>query len=290
MRELFVSLRIQHSVKNFLIFLPIIFGRKLFDIPVVVKGIGVFFLFSMASSAAYLINDVVDIEKDKTHPAKRLRPVASGALTAQRALVTASLLGFVSVALSFMQWASLGWLILFYLCFNVVYSVILKDWVIVDVFCIGIFFLLRITAGSIAAGVVISHWILLMVMLLALFVGFGKRRHELTLLKENAQSHRKALERYNFDFIDRIITVITTSIVIVYLLYTVDTRTVDEFGTNHLIYSAVFVYYGIFRYLYLVHKKARGGDPVSIFLSDYKLQFSVGAWLAVCVAVIYFRV
>lgn len=289
MRDLFVSLRIQHSVKNFLIFLPVVFGRKLFDIPVVVKSIGIFFLFSMASSAAYLVNDVVDIERDKNHPVKRLRPVAVGTLSVRWALVAACLLGSVSMALSFALWAPLGWLILFYLCFNVVYSVILKDVVIVDVFCIGIFFLLRVMVGSIVADVVMSHWIILMVMLLALFVGFGKRRHELTLLKENAQSHRKALEGYNLSFIDRIITVITTSIVIVYLLYTVDTRTVSAFGTDHLIYSVPFVYYGIFRYLYLVHKKGKGGDPVRIFLSDYKLQFSMAAWLAVCIAVIYFR-
>lgn len=147
---------------------------------------------------------------------------------------------------------------------------------------------MRIIAGAAVARVVISYWIIFMTALVALFLGFNKRRQELRFLKKKATAHRRVLTKYSFLFIDQMVPIITSSIVVVYMLYTVDARTVKEFGTNHLIYSIPFVYYGIFRYLYLIHKRHKGIDPTRILLSDGKMQLNFALWIIICIAVIYF--
>jgi len=150
--------------------------------------------------------------------------------------------------------------------------------------------LLRIIAGSIVANIQMSHWIIFMTVLLALFLGFNKRRQELSMLGKEAIHHRHALTQYNIYFIDQIVLVITSSIVVCYMLYTVDARTIKEFSTNHLMYSIPFVYYGIFRYLYLIHKIKKEGDPTRILLSDRMMRINIALWIGVCIVVIYFGV
>ena len=289
-KYLFFALRPKQWIKNFFIFLPLIFGKKLFVYPVNLKVMIAFFLFSITSSVVYLINDIIDAEKDKLHPTKRLRPIASGKLKVRDAWIAAAILGAISIACSFLLDIQFGMIVVAYLVFNFLYSKILKNAVIIDVFCIGAFFFLRIIAGSIAANVQMSHWIIFMTVLLSLFLGFNKRRQELSMLGEKAIYHRHALMKYNVYFIDQMVLVITSSIVVCYMLYTVDTRTVKEFGTNHLIYSIPFVYYGIFRYLYLIHKIRKEGDPTRILLSDRMMRINIVLWIAVCIAVIYFGV
>jgi 4-hydroxybenzoate polyprenyltransferase len=274
-------------LKNMFVFLPLIFGKKLFVYPFNLNAVIAFTLFCIASSAAYMINDVIDIRKDKVHPAKRLRPISSGKVSPKLAVFTALILGILSVIFSFALNVSLGWVIVIYCVFNLIYSVSLKDVVIIDVFCIGVFFLLRLLAGSIAAGVYLSHWIVIMTGLLAMFLGFNKRRQELVLFERKAVHHRRVLEHYDPYFIDQMIAVITSSIVIAYTLYTVDARTIQEFGSKHLMYTIPFVYYGIFRYLYLIHKIRRDGDPTRVFLLDKIMQLNVVLWVVVCIFVIY---
>jgi len=288
MKYLFFALRPQQWIKNLFIFLPLIFGKKLFVLTTNLKAAVAFILFSITASVAYLINDIIDIEKDKFHPTKRLRPIASGKMSIKQAKIIALMLGILFIVLSFMLNIYFGWVVIVYLILNVVYSKFLKDLAIIDVFCIGGFFLLRIIAGSIIAGVEMSHWIIIMTVLLALFLGLNKRQQELRLLERNATSHRYVLTEYNLYFIDQMITVITSSIVITYMLYTVDTRTVREIGSRNLIYSIPFVYYGIFRYLYLIHKTNRDGDPTRILLSDRVMQINIALWIIVCIVVIYF--
>ena len=289
MKYLLFSMRMKQWIKNLFILLPLIFGKKLLIFPANFKNVLAFFAFSLVASATYIINDIVDIEKDKIHPTKRLRPIASGKVRIWHAIIAAIVLGISSIALSFMINTYLGYILVAYFMFNILYSYMLKEIVIIDVFSIGVFFLLRIMAGSIAAGVVLSHWIIIMTMLLALFLGFNKRRQELKLLKNKAIYHRRVLIKYNPYFIDQMIAVITSSIVISYTLYTVDARTIKEFGTENLIWSVPFVYYGIFRYLYLIHKVKKEGDPTRILLSDKMLQLNIALWICVCIAVIYFR-
>jgi 4-hydroxybenzoate polyprenyltransferase len=289
MKYLFFSLRPKHWVKNFLIFLPLIFGKKLFFFAAALQVAAAFFIFSLASGVVYLINDIVDVKNDQLHPTKRLRPIASGKLNLKGAKIAAAVLAAASAIASFWLDINFGWVIIFYLVLNSLYSKGLKDEVIIDVFCLSVFFLLRILAGCIAAEVTISHWIIIMIVLLALFLGFNKRRQELKTLEHKAVLHRQVLAKYNAYFIDQMIAVITPSLVIAYTLYTVDARTVKEFGTHKLLYSIPFVYYGLFRYLYLIHKLKKEGDPTYIVFLDKKLQLDVLLWLIVCITIIYFR-
>ncbi len=286
-KYLFFSLRPKQWIKNLFIFLPLIFGQKLFVFPANLKTVIAFCLFSLAASVVYLVNDIIDIEKDKIHPTKCLRPIASGKVSIRQATVAAFILGIVSIALSFMLNVYFAYTVIIYIVFNFIYSKVLKDAVIIDVFCIGGFFLLRIIAGAIVAATGISHWIIIMTVLLALFLGFNKRRQELKLFEVKATYHRRVLTKYSLYFIDQMIAVITSSIVIAYMLYTVDARTVGEFGTNNLTFSIPFVYYGIFRYLYLIHKVKIDGDPTSVLLSDRMLQLNIVLWIVVCSAAIY---
>jgi 4-hydroxybenzoate polyprenyltransferase len=285
----FWALRPKQWVKNTFIFLPLIFGRKLFILPELFWSLVAFCIFSLVSSTGYLINDLMDVQEDRLHPLKRLRPIASGKLSVKAATLAAFLLGFASVASAFMLDIRFGWIVIIYCIFNLLYTKFLKEVVIIDVFCLGLFFLLRIIAGSVISAIELSHWIIIMTVLLALFLGFNKRRQELNLLEEKAVLHRRVLIHYDAYFIDQMIAVITSSIVVVYMLYTIDIRTVREFGSTHLMYSIPFVYYGIFRYLYLIHKVKKEGDPTSILLSDAKMLLNLLLWITVCVAVIYFR-
>lgn len=288
MGYLFFALRPKQWIKNLFMFLPLVFGKKLFIFPVNLKAVIAFSLFSMTAGVAYLINDIMDFEKDKLHPAKSLRPIAAGKISMKKAAIAACILGFLCVILSFILDVYFGWVIAAYLIFNFIYTKILKEIVIIDVFCIGGFFLLRIIAGGIIAEVEISHWIIFMTVFLALFLGFNKRRQELEILEGKPAFHRSVLARYSTYFIDQMIIVITSSIVVTYILYTVDSRTVSVFRTKHLIYSIPFVYYGIFRYLYLIHKRGSDGDPTRVLFSDGKLQLNLVLWIVVCIAVIYF--
>jgi 4-hydroxybenzoate polyprenyltransferase len=290
LKYLFSALRPDHWIKNLFIFLPMIFGKKLFTFPVNLKTLNAFFVFSITASAGYLINDAIDFEKDKLHPTKCLRPIASGKISIRKALIISCILGILSFAFSFILNIYLGYIIIAYLLFSFIYTRILKEIVIIDVFCIGIFFSLRILAGSIIAEVNLSHWIIVMTILLSLFLGFNKRRQELKLVDKGLNLHRRVLDKYSIYFIDQMIIVITSSIVVSYMLYTVDVRTLHEFGTNHLLYSIPFVYYGIFRYLFLIHKQNKGDNPTHILVFDIPMQINLALWLVVCIGVIYFGV
>ena len=288
LKNVILSLRPKQWVKNLFIFLPLIFGKKLTVYPAYADACLAFVLFCITSGVIYIINDIADISEDRVHPEKRSRPIASGALGVGVAKGAALVLGVVSVVGSFTLNINFGWIIVAYIALNLAYSALLKDVVIIDVFCIGAFYLMRIAAGCVVAVGGISHWIIIMTVLLALFLGFNKRRQELTMLEAEANKHRSVLAKYNLYFIDQMISVVTSSIVVAYMLYTVDARTVREFGSTNLILSLPFVYYGIFRYLYLIHKACRDEDPTVILLSDRMLQIDIILWIMVSIAVIYF--
>lgn len=289
MKYLFFALRPKQWTKNLFIFLPLIFGKLLFVFPANLESVLAFLLFSMIASVGYLLNDITDLEGDKLHPTKSLRPIASGKVSIKQARLMAFILGAISVPLSFLLNIKFGWLVIIYFIINLIYTKILKEVVIIDVFCIGIFFLLRITAGGIVANIQLSQWILFMTGLLALFLGFIKRRQEIKILEEKGTLHRHVLEKYSIYFIDQMIAVVTSSIVVVYILYTVDSKTVTFLGTKHLIYSIPFVYYGIFRYLYLIYKHNEDGDPTNVLFSDSKMQLNLVLWIIVCIGIIYFK-
>ncbi len=290
MKALFFALRPKQWAKNLFVFLPLVFGKKLFSWPENFQVVEGFVLFSMMASAVYLMNDLVDFEQDKIHRMKRLRPLASGKLSKELALLMSGCLCVVSTTLSFLLNPLFGWVVLSYFLFNFIYSKIIKNIVILDVFSLAIFFVLRVVGGTVIAHVRFSHWMIFMIVLLAMFLGFVKRRQECQLLGDKAAGHRFVLSKYSLYFIDQIMAVLTSTMIVVYMLYTVDSGTIAEFGTAHLVYTIPFVYYGIFRYLYLVHKRRLGDDPTYVLFFDKMTQINLIAWFCVCVLVIYFKI
>jgi len=287
-KHFFIALRPKHWIKNLFIFLPLIFGKKLFVYPTVLRSIAAFCLFFLAASGSYLINDIIDSERDRLHPTKRSRPIASGKLNVRQGLIVALLLQVFAILVSFIFSVPFGCIIAAYILFNFIYSKVLKDVVIVDVFCIAGFFILRIMAGSVAGNMAMSYWIIVMTVLLALFLGFNKRRQELNLYGEAAFGYRAVLKKYSRNFIDRMIMIVTSLILLAYILYTIDGRTVRELGTCNLVFTIPFVYYGIFRYLYLIHKVQKDGDPVQMLLGDRMMRVDLALWISACIWVIYF--
>ncbi|HTL46807.1 MAG TPA: decaprenyl-phosphate phosphoribosyltransferase [Verrucomicrobiae bacterium] len=290
LRDYLLAFRPQQWIKNFFIFLPLVFGKALLEAGVVAKTALGFLIFCAVCSAVYMGNDLLDLERDKLHPSKRLRPIASGKVLPGEARVMAAAVLAAAAPAAWLLNPRFFAVVLIYVIFNLVYSALIKHWVILDVFCLAGFFLLRIFMGSILSGVALSPWIIMMTALLALFLGFNKRRQEIKWLKGDAQEHRAVLSRYNIYFIDQMIGVITASIVIAYSLYAMDARTVAAFGTKHLLATVPFVYYGIFRYLYLIHVRSSEGDPTRIVLSDFPTQINIFLWLASSIAVIYYGI
>jgi 4-hydroxybenzoate polyprenyltransferase len=285
-RALFRAMRPKQWTKNLVVFLPLIFDGKLFVPPLLVKTSVAFALFCLMSSTVYLINDLVDIEKDRQHPVKRHRPLASGALAPGVAI--AAIVVFILVSLPLSLWLDSGFsLILFsYLGLNIAYSFYLKNLVIVDVLVLAAGFLLRVAGGVVVVDVErFSPWLYLVITLGALFLGFGKRRHELLLLEEGAGFHRSILTEYTVPFLDQLIALVTSTLVIAYSLYTFSAPNLPQ---NHAMMLTIpLVLYGLFRYLYLIHVKGEGGAPDELLFQDKPLLVDVGLWLVAVIAILY---
>ncbi len=246
-----------------------------------------FAIFCALSSAVYLFNDVTDRVSDQQHPTKRRRPVASGQLSATVALAAAGVLGAGGVVAASLVGAGLGVTAGAYLALLLLYSATLKNIVIIDVLTIASGFVLRAVAGALAVDVPISHWLLVCTTLLALFLALSKRRHELVLLAEGAVSHRQILQEYTPYLLDQMISVVTASTLIAYSVYATSAETAARLGTDYLGMTIPFVLYGIFRYLYLVHRKEGGGSPSTLLVTDRPLLACVALW-ALCVTLILY--
>ena len=286
--NLLKSIRPVQWMKNLLIFAGLIFARDLGDPYKTSLVLQAFCVFCLISSAGYLLNDVIDRERDRLHPLKRMRPLASGALS-MRACIWAA---FAFIAVAFVWGIFLGGKFMLvgagYLVLNLLYSRFLKQVVIIDVMALSCGFVLRVLAGTLIIEVYTSPWLLLCTFLLSLFLGFGKRRHELVLLEDEAAEHREVLVQYSPYFLDQMITIVTTSTLLCYILYTLSPETVSKVGSYDLLYSVPFVIYGIFRYLYLIHRRSAGGDPTQHVLTDLSLLISVACWFG-CVLVVLYR-
>lgn len=287
MTTYFNLLRPKQWVKNLFIFLPVFFGQKLFSFPENLRAVFVFGIFSLASSAGYIFNDIFDRNYDRLHPVKRLRLVASGTVSIHSAWIICVLLALGSMGLSFGLGGDVALVLLTYMGANLLYTLFFKRLVLIDVFCLALFTCLRIVAGTVVTGVTYSHWMIIMAVLLALFLGFQKRRNELSSQGKARTVTRPVLYKYSQHFIDQVVSVLTSSIVVTYMLYTFDKGTVDKIGSTHLMYSIPFVYYGVFRYLYIVHELGFGEDPTVILFIDRMTQLNLLLWLIVCTSVIY---
>ncbi len=274
-------------IKNIIVYAALVFDGKLLDPDLFLKTTWVAFCFCLAASSVYLMNDLVDIEKDREHPRKRLRPLPAGQLSPGLATVVAALLAIISLAGA--AWISpwVGLVTLIYLLQNVAYSFYLKNIVIIDVMVLSLGFLLRVVAGALTVDVAnFSPWLYVCVTLLALFLGFGKRRHEITLLTDGAASHRASLDQYNLPLLDQLIGIVTTSTLVAYTFYSFESKTtLAEEG--HMLLTVPFVFYFIARYLYLIHVKKLGGAPDELILQDKPLLINSALWALSVAFVIY---
>lgn len=285
---LLVSLRPYQWTKNLVVLAALIFAERLFDGPSLRSAAMAFGIFCLLSGAVYLVNDLVDIEQDRRHPVKRERPLASGKLSRGFALVSAGIILAVALVGGFALAIPFGIASVVYFVTMTAYSLALKHVVILDVLVVALGFVLRAIAGALAIDVAFSHWLLVCTLLGALFLALAKRRHELTLLAGEATGHRKILGEYSPYLLDQMIAVVTASTLVSYALYTLAPETVAKFGTDRLIWTLPFVLYGIFRYLYLVHRKGEGGNPSEVFLNDRPILVTVALWAATIVTLIYY--
>jgi 4-hydroxybenzoate polyprenyltransferase len=281
------GMRPRHWVKNGIVFAGLIFGQEMLDIKSALIGVGAFAIFCVLSSSVYLINDIADLEKDAAHPTKRKRPLPSGRLSVGAAAWWAGALAAAGLAASALTNFPFFLLAAGYFALNLAYSFVLKNVLILDVFSVAAGFVIRAAAGAEAIRVDISPWLLVCSLLLALFLALSKRRHELVLLNEAAESHRRILAHYSPYLLDQMIAVVTASTLVTYTLYTMWPDTVKKFGTHGMVYTVPFVIFGIFRYLYLVHRQEQGGSPEKSLISDLPMLINVALWLLVSVLVLY---
>jgi 4-hydroxybenzoate polyprenyltransferase len=273
-------------VKNLFVFSGLVFSHRLFTASVW-PALSAFAIFCALSGAIYLFNDVADREKDRLHPRKRERPVASGLLPVPAALVSAValILGGLLAALALSPQFAVA--ALAYVVLLSVYSVALKHVVIVDVLTVAVGFVLRAVGGALAIHVEISGWLLICTILSALFLALGKRRYEYLTLDADAARHRPVLGEYSAELLDQMIAVVTASTVTAYALYTMSPETVAKFHTQLLPATLPFVLYGIFRYLYLLYRRQLGGTPSELFLNDRALLVNTIGWILAVVLIIY---
>ena len=274
-------------MKNAFVLAPLLFSKNLFIPDLLGRALLAFGLYCLASSSVYLFNDIVDIEHDRLHPQKRLRPMASGRVSLRLGTFAAAALAAVAATGAL----ELGWpftlTLLTYWAINLAYTLRLKHEVFLDVFAVSSGFVIRVVGGGLTIGVEISHWLLICTTLLALYLGFSKRRHELGVLGRQAGNHRAVLRNYSPAFLDMMISIVTACTLMSYALYTVSEETVSKFGTRGLLMTSPFVLYGIFRYLFLVYHRSEGGDPTQDLLSDKPSMVNLCLWVAAVAAVLY---
>jgi 4-hydroxybenzoate polyprenyltransferase len=287
LRLALVCARPREWIKNGVLFAPLFFSQNLLNPDLLFKASLAFGLFCLVASGVYLINDICDRDSDKKHPQKRTRPIASGALPVSVAIPVAVFLLCPALIGGLVLDASFGSVTLGYVVLNLAYSNWLKHLVILDVFSIAAGFILRVLAGAVVVDVVMSQWLIICTTLLALFLGFSKRRHELVNLAGDASLHRRVLAEYDAPFLDMMIAIVTSATLIGYILYTVSEQTVQQFHSDKLVLTVPFVLYGIFRYLYRVYHNGDGGNPSRTLLTDRPLLTDLVLWGMSCGLILY---
>jgi 4-hydroxybenzoate polyprenyltransferase len=284
--DLLKTMRPKQWLKNVFVFAPLVFDIKLTDLSYLARAVVGFLLLCLASGTIYIINDVADREKDRHHPRKRDRPIASGRLPLPVAVAAAAILLLVTLPVSFLLDREFSALVLLYVLLQLAYSFWLKKLVIVDVMAIASGFVLRVAAGvPLVAAERFSPWMYTCMALLALFIGFNKRRNELSLLRENAGTHRRNLQEYTLPLLDQMIGIVTAATLVCYTLYT---ALAENLPPNYaMMLSIPFVLYSMLRWLYLVHVKGMGGEPEEVLLKDRPLQAGVLLWGASVVLIMY---
>jgi 4-hydroxybenzoate polyprenyltransferase len=290
-QSVFVSylklLRVTSWLKNVFVFVPVVFAKHFFDKEYLSETILAFAAFCIASSMVYVFNDLIDLEKDKIHPVKKDRPLASGIISKRDAIVLISLLLGITILFSLRFEKSFVIVLWIYIVMNFFYTIWLKEIVIVDIFCIAFGFMLRVFSGAFAINVFISNWLILTTIFISLFLAVMKRRVEIAG-NPKAMEQRAVLKDYTLNFIDQISSITAGGVIICYALYSVSERTVSEYGGESLVFSTLFVIFGIFRYMFLVYKKEVGENVAEALIKDIPMMINVLLFLATTIYIIYY--
>ncbi len=281
-------IRVSHWIKNSFVFVPLLFAELLFDIPSFLNVTLAFLGFSLVTSLVYVFNDYMDIEADRQHPKKKNRPLASGAISKTRAVIIMIILGVGALSLNFLFSAEFMLVLLAYVIVNIAYTLYFKTVVIVDLMCIAGGFMLRVLGGALVIDVYVSSWLILTTLFISLFLAVMKRRSEL-VSSGGAGSTRKVLKDYSIYFIDQISAISAAAVILSYAVYTVSPRTIEHFHTENLVYTTIFVVFGIFRYMFLVVKKSRGENAVEILITDVPTLMNLFFYVASVVYIIYLQ-
>ncbi|APR01540.1 ubiA prenyltransferase family protein [Clostridium botulinum] len=278
-------MRPKQWIKNFFVFAAIIFSGNLTNESILKNNIITFILFCLTSSTIYILNDIVDLEKDKKHPEKKNRPLPSGRVSKSTAIIMNIVILFTVLFCSykFVDY-KIMYIYLLYIVMNIFYCFKLKNVVILDVMVITFGFVLRMESGSLATKVSVSPWLFLCTILLSLFLALNKRKSEIITLKDKRGSHRKILEEYSVELIDNMLTIVTPSILISYCIYTF-----SSVQSKRMMYTIPFVLYGIFRYQYLMNNHNLGGKPEDVFGKDKPFLVNMVLWVISVVVIIYFK-
>ncbi len=291
-------IRVHQWVKNLFVFVPLLFSMHLFEWDYLSITLSAFFIFCLASSAIYVINDLVDIEADRSHPVKKNRPLPSGRISKPTAVISASLLLLIVFWLMMYFNTKFILLVVAFVALNVLYSFWFKNIVLLDIFSIAAGFSIRVLAGAFAIAVPISSWLILTTMFISLFLGVMKRRSELVLMTESmklsnesaeqkSSNSRKVLAQYSLNFSDQLATVAATGVIVCYALYSVAPRTVSIFNTERLIYTTPFVVFGIFRFMYLEYISGKGENTTKTLATDLPMILNFILYVAATVVIIY---
>lgn len=284
---LFGALRVYQWPKNLVVLAALVFAQQLTDPTQIARSILAFILFCAASSAVYLFNDLLDVEKDRNHPEKRHRALASGAMSVSTAIILMVVLVAGSLAAALVLSLPFSGALGLYVGLNILYTVALRNLLIIDVLTVAVGFVIRAVAGAIVLGVSFSNWLVVCALFLALFLSLGKRRRELEVIDAEAANHRVVLGQYSIPFLETLIMIMGASTLIIYVIYTSSPEVIERLGTDKLYLTVPFVVYGLFRYLYLVHHKSGGGDPSKTLLEDGPLLATVLLWGLASVSIIY---
>lgn len=280
------TMRLKQWLKNGFIFVPLLFDVKLDQLSPLLNTVAGFFLFSLVSSTVYLINDLADIEADRAHPTKQLRALPSGRLSREVAIAAAVIIPLISLPLAYLLDPVFAAITAGYLLLQIAYSFWLKHMVLIDVMTIAAGFLLRVTAGVVLVNAErFSPWLYIFTAMLALFLGFSKRRQEIVEIADRTNEQRTILDHYNLKLLDEIILIVTATTTLTYALYTFSAEGLPE---NHtMMLTTPFVLYGIFRYLYLIHVQGEGSAPDEVVLKDRPLQAAIILWGLSVILVLY---
>ena len=289
MIHFFKLIRVHQWVKNLFMVLPLFFAGKLFDHRLLLDVLIGVVCFSFSASAVYILNDYKDIESDRAHPSKKNRPLAAGKINPNVALLAAFLLVLAGFTGAWFLSIRFFVILAIYLLMNVAYTFKLKHIAVLDTTIIATGFVLRVLAGGAVAGIYVSQWIVLMIFLLALLLGFAKRRDDVLIYIESGRKMRKSVDGYNLEFINLSMVMMAGVVIVAYLMYVLSDEVEQQWQTKNLYLTAFPVIMGVLRYLQLTFVKGKTGNPTKILLKDWVIQVVIAGWIALFYLLIYMK-